>query len=766
MDAQGLTYLSLSIKARSLSDCLSQQSFIVVSYSRSCVQRGLVVSKRETAGLEDIGGGRRMNSSVFEMGRSRNELSTGLTDGKDQSKKSQLVEENAQKYWMTLEASGKVDYIFEQMQNILLSLKQKIKAGFATIEDYLKAMALVKAAGLSTTGTLSSDDGEEDLQKNKPHLHATREDQYSEESSFLTSNNMAASVSPSPEFSGEDSCSPKASPSRRSFQSHCLCRTSCLSERSRFYFKGQNVLKIPVLCHFQRRHARSSDLSSAHHVYYQTPCGRSLRNFEEVQKYLFETECSSLFVNYFSFNTYVQLDRSYPKREVLAQEHDISKGAESVPVSFCNEVDCSKLPSFTYKKAPWPPAYYLENFSSMFKDSCSCTDGCRDISVCACLQLTAKASGLLSLRACKKQPPGYRYKRLQKSVPTGIFECSMSCTCDHLACQNRVVQHGLQVRLQVFKTEDKGWGVRCVDDIDSGTFVCTYAGQILTRNVNMDAGCEDVEVGASLEDNGTVVHAGLAALPKKLEMEASSSDSEIELVPHVEDCNNGTPEKPGLLSQSMNDTKEKAMFRKYGFNQRGLRHPVVRRPKTKTAILQSRRKHLKRAAALKNVSSEEEGHPIKHSKAKLTKMAAKEKSSNSEEQVTEVEDENSSGVSECFPSQIPQSKEKRQSLRGREPEQCEGTSTLDDKSEIKCSVNQRLECESLSDPTIDQKQDSSVCEERLTYSQATASSACSWDNSIEDQNTYMLDATLEGNVGRFLNVSMHCMLRVLEATNL
>lgn len=695
-----------------------------------------------------------MNSSFFEMDRSRNQLSTGLTDREDQSNKRELVEESAQKYWMTLEASGKVDFIFEQMQNLLLSLKQKIKSGFATIEDYLKAMALVKAAGLSTTATVSSDDGEEDLQKNKPHIHAKQEDQYSEESSVLASDNMEAIVSPSPEWSGEDSCSMKASPARRSFQSHCLCRTLCLSERSRFQFKGQNVLKIPVLCHFQRRHARSSDRTTAPHVYYQTPCGRSLRNFEEVQQYLFETKCSSLFVNYFSFNTYVQLDRSYPKREVLAQEHDISRGAEPVPVSFCNEIDCSKLPYFTYKKAPWPPAYYMENFSSMFKDSCSCTDGCRDISVCACLQLTAKASGLLSHRSRKKQPLGYHYKRLHTSVPTGIFECSMSCTCDHLACQNRVVQHGLQLRLQVFKTEDKGWGVRCVDDIDSGTFVCTYAGQILTRNVNMDASCEDVEVGASLEDNEAVVHEGLAALPKKIQIEASSSDSEIELVPHVGDCKNGTAEKPGLLPQSMNNEKETAMFRKYGFNQRSLRHPAVKRPKTKTAILQSRRKHLKRAAASKNViSSEEESYPIKHSKAKLTKVAAKEKSSNSEEQVTELEDEDSDGVSECLLSQIPQSKGKRQSLRGIEHDECERTSTMDNKSVIKYSVNRHLECESLSDPTIDQKQNSSICEERLAYSQPPASSACSSDNSIEDQNTYLLDATLEGNVGRFLNHS-------------
>jgi len=57
-----------------------------------------------------------------------------------------------------------------------------------------------------------------------------------------------------------------------------------------------------------------------------------------------------------------------------------------------------------------------------------------------------------------------------------IYECSVSCRCDKMMCQNRVVQHGIQVRLQVFNTEKKGWGVRCLDDIDKGTFVCTYSG--------------------------------------------------------------------------------------------------------------------------------------------------------------------------------------------------------------------------------------------------------------------------------------------------
>ena len=38
----------------------------------------------------------------------------------------------------------------------------------------------------------------------------------------------------------------------------------------------------------------------------------------------------------------------------------------------------------------------------------------------------------------------------------------------------------MRPRLQVFKTADRGWGVRCLDDLPKGTFLAHYAGIILT----------------------------------------------------------------------------------------------------------------------------------------------------------------------------------------------------------------------------------------------------------------------------------------------
>ncbi|GAA6227499.1 histone-lysine N-methyltransferase SETDB2-like [Lates japonicus] len=75
----------------------------------------------------------------------------------------------------------------------------------------------------------------------------------------------------------------------------------------------------------------------------------------------------------------------------------------------------------------------------------------------------------------------YTHHRLTEPVPSGLCECGPWCSCDRARCQNRLVQRGIRVRLQVFQTEDRGWGVRCRDDLDRGTFVCIYAGVILRR---------------------------------------------------------------------------------------------------------------------------------------------------------------------------------------------------------------------------------------------------------------------------------------------
>ncbi|RXH75223.1 hypothetical protein DVH24_029944 [Malus domestica] len=62
-----------------------------------------------------------------------------------------------------------------------------------------------------------------------------------------------------------------------------------------------------------------------------------------------------------------------------------------------------------------------------------------------------------------------------------VYECNQMCSCTR-SCPNRVLQNGVRVKLEVFKTEKKGWGVRAGEVILRGTFVCEYIGEVLDEH--------------------------------------------------------------------------------------------------------------------------------------------------------------------------------------------------------------------------------------------------------------------------------------------
>ncbi|XP_022766568.1 histone-lysine N-methyltransferase, H3 lysine-9 specific SUVH1-like [Durio zibethinus] len=143
---------------------------------------------------------------------------------------------------------------------------------------------------------------------------------------------------------------------------------------------------------------------------------------------------------------------------------DLTSGAESISVSLVNDVDDEKGPAyFTYS----PHLKYSKPVNSTESSTgCSCHGGClAGNSNCPCIQrngvhLPYVANGVLVS---------------QKAL---IHECGSSCKCPS-NCKNRVSQSGLRVRLEVFKTKDKGWGLRSWDPIRSGAFICEYAGEVI-----------------------------------------------------------------------------------------------------------------------------------------------------------------------------------------------------------------------------------------------------------------------------------------------
>ncbi|XP_056597168.1 histone-lysine N-methyltransferase EHMT2 isoform X1 [Triplophysa dalaica] len=149
---------------------------------------------------------------------------------------------------------------------------------------------------------------------------------------------------------------------------------------------------------------------------------------------------------------------------------DVAQGYENVPIPCVNGVDDEGCPS-DYK-------YVAENCetSAMNIDRnithlqhCSCTDDCSS-SNCLC--------GQLSIR-CWYDKDHRLLQEFNKIEPPLIFECNMACSC-YKTCKNRVVQAGIKVRLQLYRTEKMGWGVRALQDIPQGSFICEYVGELIS----------------------------------------------------------------------------------------------------------------------------------------------------------------------------------------------------------------------------------------------------------------------------------------------
>lgn len=68
-------------------------------------------------------------------------------------------------------------------------------------------------------------------------------------------------------------------------------------------------------------------------------------------------------------------------------------------------------------------------------------------------------------------------RRVKQGAP--IYECNKACKCS-ADCPNRVVQNGRKQTLCIFKTKDRGWGVRTEKVIPEGQYVCEYVGEIIS----------------------------------------------------------------------------------------------------------------------------------------------------------------------------------------------------------------------------------------------------------------------------------------------
>ncbi|KAK4470526.1 hypothetical protein MN116_006071 [Schistosoma mekongi] len=270
-------------------------------------------------------------------------------------------------------------------------------------------------------------------------------------------------------------------------------------------YKGLNPLEIPFRCGWLSRYLAKYDppTNNKCNIIYSAPCGRSLRSMHEVERFLDKTD-SQLTADLFSFDSTLVINQEFRAEKTLTNIADLSYGKENVPVHCVNSVD-NEVPGYidyTPQRQPIGNVPLLKD--SKFLVCCDCTDNCRDRNKCSCQQLTIEASSLTNPNGIVDSQAGYRYRRLSQFTVGGVYECNSNCPCDR-RCSNRVVQQGLWVRLQVFKTTRKGWGIRALNAIPKGTFICTYAGAIYDEAMAVQEGfdCGD-EYQAELDYIETV----------------------------------------------------------------------------------------------------------------------------------------------------------------------------------------------------------------------------------------------------------------------
>ncbi|CAL9752376.1 unnamed protein product, partial [Musa acuminata subsp. burmannicoides] len=146
---------------------------------------------------------------------------------------------------------------------------------------------------------------------------------------------------------------------------------------------------------------------------------------------------------------------------------DISMGKENFSVSMFNDIDDDREPLlFEYLARPIFP---VEAFQG--KANADTGNGCECISNCSADCYCAKKNG-----------GEFAYDEngiLLRGKPL-IYECGPLCRCPP-SCPNRVSQKGVKHQLEVFRSKETGWGVRSLDLILAGTFICEFSGIVLTQ---------------------------------------------------------------------------------------------------------------------------------------------------------------------------------------------------------------------------------------------------------------------------------------------
>lgn len=127
-------------------------------------------------------------------------------------------------------------------------------------------------------------------------------------------------------------------------------------------------------------------------------------------------------------------------------------------------------PGVIYSPVCVPGVGAGEECESQFVAGCSCENGsCTVDNSCQCVITYGKNYD-------------ENLKLVDEKWEGPVVECNVSCQCIRNGnCNNSVVRKGPFPYLEIFDSGDKGKAIRALVDIEPGTFLCEYAGEIIGR---------------------------------------------------------------------------------------------------------------------------------------------------------------------------------------------------------------------------------------------------------------------------------------------
>ncbi|CAG8464661.1 2975_t:CDS:2, partial [Funneliformis caledonium] len=153
---------------------------------------------------------------------------------------------------------------------------------------------------------------------------------------------------------------------------------------------------------------------------------------------------------------------------------DITNGLERCPISLiCDDIKEFEELQNTFHKYTIHCVTSYDAATISYYDGCDCKDNCESED-CGC-----KSAHGFFYTSNGLDPTFLQSKSTSANI--SLYECNSNCTCTPVKCPNRLVQYGVSLPLQIFKSDSGcGWGVTShIYRIRKGDFVCEYAGEII-----------------------------------------------------------------------------------------------------------------------------------------------------------------------------------------------------------------------------------------------------------------------------------------------